>query len=102
MADRLNTSLESRAKGEHTRASPCCVRPQYFNDRGFEICGIPTQHKRPCQRIGVCPYHGTERSAEPANVSLLKELEPEYVSRTRVPLSRRGARTSLLSMTEQV
>lgn len=39
-----------------------CESPhlQTFNDRGFAVCGVLNRHKRPCQRIGSCPFHNTK------------------------------------------
>eukprot|EP01117_Protostelium_nocturnum_P002512 TRINITY_DN1322_c1_g1_i1.p1 TRINITY_DN1322_c1_g1~~TRINITY_DN1322_c1_g1_i1.p1 ORF type:complete len:409 (+),score=127.01 TRINITY_DN1322_c1_g1_i1:174-1400(+) len=28
-------------------------------DRGYQVCGVRNRQKKPCQRVGVCPFHGT-------------------------------------------
>ncbi len=33
------------------------INGTWFNDRGYEICGVMNQHNKPCQRIGTCPFH---------------------------------------------
>jgi hypothetical protein len=32
-----------------------------YNNRGYEICGVLNQHRKPCQRIGNCPFHKNKK-----------------------------------------
>lgn len=37
-----------------------------YNDRGYKICGHLNQHRKPCQRIGKCPFHWKLKEEENA------------------------------------
>lgn len=32
-----------------------------YNDRNYEVCGFLNQHKKPCLRIGKCPFHWAKK-----------------------------------------
>jgi SHAQKYF class myb-like DNA-binding protein len=32
------------------------------NESGFQICGVINAHKKPCQRIGKCPFHSRKNT----------------------------------------
>eukprot|EP01117_Protostelium_nocturnum_P001967 TRINITY_DN12620_c0_g1_i1.p1 TRINITY_DN12620_c0_g1~~TRINITY_DN12620_c0_g1_i1.p1 ORF type:complete len:270 (-),score=77.95 TRINITY_DN12620_c0_g1_i1:101-910(-) len=31
-------------------------------DRGYQVCGVLGRRNKPCQRVGLCPFHGTKGS----------------------------------------
>jgi len=52
------------------QGEPIDINGEMYNDRGYKICGHLNQHRKPCQRIGKCPFHWKLKEDENASSKL--------------------------------